>query len=708
MTATNTIGKLTPSSNPTGTEAILKTDASGKLTLAQLDISGDIGIDGSVSSNVIPQTTDTFDIGSPTAMWRKGYLSEIDAFVYAENVVSVLGGTQVISKGVGHLTAQLTASTSDTNLYTAASLAVGDYLLFRNGLTVEYMKVTAIVSLGVRYTVTRNVDSTGVNAWPVDATFVVLGKSGNGRIIFDASDSPRIQLVKQGTNYNDQTEQIRIGDLNGNWNYSAETWGIAIGEYGSGKANIIAENGNLKIRNYTTDILRFASGGNNYIDGGLQLGTSGSLRSGATAFGVGTGWWLDAVSGGRFYLGNPAGNHLSWNGSALSIVGDGSGITSIDGGNITTGTIDAARISVGDLSSIAATIGSWTINSTTLANGTNIILDAVNKAISLVSATFGAKGIQLKYNGGNPQFYVGDGGNNYLKFNSNLLSWKAANSELDTSGNLTATNVNLTGVINATSGSFTGTVNASSGSFTGTVNASSGTLGDLTVDGDVTVNTGSITAGDVVIDTDGISITGGDKTVKSIRWDYSGATYDQDMYGDTSGVGHWSRLRGPDGQVRNLTFYVEGKSGGHNYAEVVMQSDMAGSHLSLSADGGGFDITETETNLLGNLHLTSNYNQIKIGESGDTNLYRSAANVLKTDDSLVVAGGLNVNTTGAAAGQIKTSANITAGTSLSSTNGHVYFGDVDVYKVATNQLTTTAIFWRRRWAWISRRNIPLE
>ena len=157
LTATNTIGKITPSSNPTGTEAILKTDTNGKLTLAQLDISGDIGIDGSVSSNLMPQTTDTFDIGSPTAMWRKGYLSELDAFVYAENVVSVLGGTQIISKGVGHITSPLTTAT--VVIMTTASLVAGDYLLFRNGLTVEYMKVASVYVPNLMYEVAKRCGS---------------------------------------------------------------------------------------------------------------------------------------------------------------------------------------------------------------------------------------------------------------------------------------------------------------------------------------------------------------------------------------------------------------------------------------------------------------------------------------------------------------------------------------------------------------------
>ena len=36
----------------------------------------------------------------------------------------------------------------------------------------------------------------------------------------------------------------------------------------------------------------------------------------------------------------------------------------------------------------------------------------------------------LDYNGGTPRLYVGNGANNYLKFDGNLLTWKAANSQL--------------------------------------------------------------------------------------------------------------------------------------------------------------------------------------------------------------------------------------------------------------------------------------
>ena len=62
------------------------------------------------------------------------------------------------------------------------------------------------------------------------------------------------------------------------------------------------------------------------------------------------------------------------------------------------------------------TVGGWTLSSTALANGSDIVLNASEKKISIKSSSFGSSGIQLDYNGGSPQFYVGDGANEYLKY----------------------------------------------------------------------------------------------------------------------------------------------------------------------------------------------------------------------------------------------------------------------------------------------------
>lgn len=133
----------------------------------------------------------------------------------------------------------------------------------------------------------------------------------------------------------------------------------------------------------------------------------------------------------------------------------------------------------GVVKAVSGTIGGWTLGASTLANGTDIILDASNKKISIKSATFENAGIQLDYNGGTPQFYVGDGSNEFIMLKASKLQWKAANSELDASGNLSCSNLTLTGgSININGGVFTvsaaGALVATSATITGALTAGGG------------------------------------------------------------------------------------------------------------------------------------------------------------------------------------------------------------------------------------------
>ncbi|MFQ5510060.1 MAG: phage tail protein, partial [Leptospirillia bacterium] len=89
----------------------------------------------------------------------------------------------------------------------------------------------------------------------------------------------------------------------------------------------------------------------------------------------------------------------------------------------------------GNEPSVAALLG--------LADVTQTVMDTgilTTGAVWMNSGTFGAKGIQAEYNGGNPRLHVGDGANKFLKYDGTNLTWKAANTELDPAGNLTATN----------------------------------------------------------------------------------------------------------------------------------------------------------------------------------------------------------------------------------------------------------------------------
>lgn len=271
--------------------------------------------------HIYPELTDTYDLGSSLKLWRKGWLSELDAVLFAQNTVTLLGGWLLITKDEGAVAADV--NDTDTTVDFGKTMTTGDYVLFRAAGKVEYMQVGTLVS-GTTYNVTRNLDGSGADSWPAGTPFAVLGQSGQGRIELNAYDTPRIQLLKQGATYNAATELIRIGDLNGNWGYSAQKWGVAIGEYASGKPNIVIdEDGNLKIRNYNNDVI-VLSGTDAQIANVLKMsGTSSAIAIGATpptSSTSGTGIWIDRTglyslasnvrqvwieaSSGKMYAGN--------------------------------------------------------------------------------------------------------------------------------------------------------------------------------------------------------------------------------------------------------------------------------------------------------------------------------------------------------------------------------------------------------------------
>jgi hypothetical protein len=263
---------------------------------ANLTWTGNHVFQGGLSTrDVIPELTDTYDLGSSTKLWRKGWLSELESVLFAQNTITLLGGWFVVGKGEGSLPADV--GSADTSIDFGQSMTTGQFVVIRTSLQVEYVQIGTLVS-GTTYNVTRNLDGSGANDWPAGTVYLVLGVSGDGRIELNAADTPRISVLEQGSTYNAQNEQIRIGDLNGNWGYSSEKLGMAIGEYASNKANLTLDPTNgLRLRIHDTDYIVLDNSGNAKLSGKLQLdGTSSALAIGSTpptANDAGTGLWLD-------------------------------------------------------------------------------------------------------------------------------------------------------------------------------------------------------------------------------------------------------------------------------------------------------------------------------------------------------------------------------------------------------------------------------
>lgn len=184
-------------------------------------------IDTINSSSIIPRLTDTYDLGSSLRLWRKGWLSEMDAVLFAQNTITLLGGWFIVGKNEGSFAADVSAAQTQIDFGTL--MTPGHFVAMRAALKVEYLQVGSLVS-GTTYNVTRNLDGSGANDWPAGTPFLVLGNDGDGRIELNAYDTPRISIVRQGSAYNLQTETVRMGDLNGTPGISVERYGFWAGD----------------------------------------------------------------------------------------------------------------------------------------------------------------------------------------------------------------------------------------------------------------------------------------------------------------------------------------------------------------------------------------------------------------------------------------------------------------------------------------------
>ena len=89
--------------------------------------------------------------------------------------------------------------------------------------------------------------------------------------------------------------------------------------------------------------------------------------------------------------------------------------------------------SQGAISASSGQIGGWTLSNTTLANGTDIVLDSSNKRISINDSTFGNAGVQLEHDTGTGKFYAGDGSSKFIQFDGSDVNIQSDDFLLSTS-----------------------------------------------------------------------------------------------------------------------------------------------------------------------------------------------------------------------------------------------------------------------------------
>lgn len=369
-----------------------------------VNMTGNLRIGSFIESSLIPYANDTYDIGSVTHFWKQQFVTQINATIFAENTIQITGGWQIVGKNSGSFAADVTTSATQINLGKTIG-AVPQWVLVKSHdaggvIKTEYLQVTSLAS-GTTYNVTRDV--TGLHtidpAWSQGTPWLLLGQQGDGRIqLYASSGLPQISLLRQGAAAAAQTDLVRLGGLDGMPTMSSQTgrYGIFIGEGSSSylkyqkqpSGSATGDDEKLIVQGTIQATAGWFGDSTNDVtvdSAGLNVGNTGSLRGGATSYSAGTGFFLGYDSGAyKARLGTTAGNRLTWDGTTLTLAGEGSGLTNINGGNLQTGTITAAKLTVAQLSAISADLGSVTAGSITgalirtAASGARVVLDSLN------------------------------------------------------------------------------------------------------------------------------------------------------------------------------------------------------------------------------------------------------------------------------------------------------------------------------------------
>ncbi len=288
-----------------------------------LNPAGDL-ITDPAGNDILPVTNYDINIGSAPLKYLSLSVGELLAeTLVAQDVISTIGGRVLVAP-----TTVLTsdAGTGATSIVVKHNqMANGDrvYLASAPGGVpqVEWMAITSGPSGGGPYTysVTRNLDGSGANQWYAGDAVLNTGTTGKGFIdlyslsgVLSGSGPTIVGNIRTGTTYNNIAARWAIGNLNELFGYVTEVYGVAMGDPSATNITIDATNG-FRIRSGTTNKLVANTSGDLSLVGDLSIGTSGHIRSGATSWTTGAGYWFGNNAGTvEARIGDLSSQFISW------------------------------------------------------------------------------------------------------------------------------------------------------------------------------------------------------------------------------------------------------------------------------------------------------------------------------------------------------------------------------------------------------------
>lgn len=242
-TTANVLGVLTPTADASasgGLTAILRSNAG---SLGLLGITSVANITMGPLTAVLPTGSILKDLGDYNRKWRSLYAAELYVeTLVAQDVLATIGGRIMVApttKLIADLAAGGTTIDVEHNNLTSAFV----YMASAPGgiAQVEVMKCGATatpISGGYRYTVTRNLDGSGANAWVSgDAVANIGAVAGQGWIELTSTNTARNHLgptiaiyARTGTAaWTDVKPVVALGNLRSFVDYAADQYGFALG-----------------------------------------------------------------------------------------------------------------------------------------------------------------------------------------------------------------------------------------------------------------------------------------------------------------------------------------------------------------------------------------------------------------------------------------------------------------------------------------------
>ncbi len=274
--------------------------AAANLTLAP---TGDLVVNPT-GNDVLPTTNYDINLGALTTKFLTLHAAElwVETLV-AQDTMATIGG-RVLVGPTTTLTANLAAAATSIQVK-HNQIANGDRLVLQANGQLEWLAVTsgASGSAGAYiYSVTRNLDGSGANDWVAGDAVFNTGTTGDGYIdlysvngiLPGSTVGPTVVgNVRTGTTYSNVEPRWAIGNLNGLYGYSSDTYGTAFGSPSAAWVKIDPTNGIRIGHNATTKIELDASGNASFVQGAVTIDENGirlSPETGGLTFVVGSSY----------------------------------------------------------------------------------------------------------------------------------------------------------------------------------------------------------------------------------------------------------------------------------------------------------------------------------------------------------------------------------------------------------------------------------